>query len=154
MEPIRNTVKAIIIQDGKILLERIEKEGAEPFYILPGGKQLSGETFLQTLRRECREEIGAEVYPGELALIREYIGRNHEFALQDAEVHQVEYMFLAELRTLPNQSRATDEDYGQTAVEWIDLRDLSETNIYPRILKTAVGITGKILPPVYRGDTN
>ena len=154
MEAIRNSVKAIIIQDGKILLERIEKGGGAPFYILPGGGQQSGETFLQTLRRECQEEMGAEVYPGELVLIREYIGRNHEFALQDAEVHQIEDRFLAELRTPPNQARATETDYGQAAVEWISLRDLPETNVYPRILKTAVGLTGKILPPVYRGDTN
>jgi 8-oxo-dGTP pyrophosphatase MutT (NUDIX family) len=79
---IRNSAKAVIINDQKLLA--IKKEDDDGFYyILPGGGQEIYEDFASALKRECLEEIGADVIVGELRYVREYIGQNHEFAHDD-----------------------------------------------------------------------
>ncbi len=60
---IRNSVKAIILVDGEILLIK-NKISEEHFYLCPGGGQEHGETFHATLQRECLEEICASVHIG------------------------------------------------------------------------------------------
>lgn len=57
---IRNSVKAIIIVDGKLLLTKNQDDEGY-FYLCPGGGQEHGETFHKTLQRECLEEIGSSV---------------------------------------------------------------------------------------------
>ncbi|MDI6739140.1 MAG: NUDIX domain-containing protein [Candidatus Edwardsbacteria bacterium] len=73
MKLIRNSAKAVIINDCKLLvLEMRDEDG--PWYALPGGGQQPGETLHAALVRECREEANAAVTIGELLFIREYIG--------------------------------------------------------------------------------
>jgi len=74
MKPIRNSAKAIIIKDGKLLTTKNQSRTGI-FFILPGGGQEFGETLHETLERECREEIGCKVEVSELLWIREYRGR-------------------------------------------------------------------------------
>ena len=64
---------------------------------LPGGGAEFGETLHEALHRECREEIGCDVEIGPLRFIREYIAAHHEFAAEDPEAHQIEYMFVCRL---------------------------------------------------------
>ncbi len=57
-------VRGIIIEDGKIaLIERVK--GDRTYYIFPGGGVEKGETILQALHREMKEELGVEVSVGE-----------------------------------------------------------------------------------------
>ena len=50
MIKLRNTAKAIIIQDNKILFVKyISKRTGITYYVLPGGGQEGGETFVDTL---------------------------------------------------------------------------------------------------------
>ncbi len=89
---IRNSAKAIIIKEDKVLLTK-NQDNEGYFYLFPGGGQEHGETLHQALRRECLEEVGYEVEVNELLHIREYIGKNHEYASFDFNVHQIEYYF-------------------------------------------------------------
>ena len=94
MKPVRVSVKAVIIQDGKLLVTK----NTDPwgiFYLLPGGGQMPGESLHEALMRECREEIGVEVEIGDPVFIRDYIARNHEFAEIEPDVHQIELRFYA-----------------------------------------------------------
>ena len=71
---IENSAKAIIIENGAILLIRYRDStemGLGDWYSLPGGRQRFGETVAEALVRECREEIGAEVRPQRLHFVRE-----------------------------------------------------------------------------------
>mgnify|MGYP000918084257 CR=1 FL=1 len=132
MYKIRNSVKAIIIEDNKLLCIKLaDKKGN--FYILPGGGQEKYETFVETLERECLEELGARVKVGKLKYVREYIARNHEFADED-DNHQVEYMFTCGLLSRPNLENATQLDTKQTGIEWLELSSWEDLRLYPKVL--------------------
>jgi len=51
-------VALLVIRDKKVLMAR--SKGKQHFY-MPGGKREEGETDMQCLTRECREELGIEV---------------------------------------------------------------------------------------------
>lgn len=92
MLPIRNSAKAIIIQDEKVLLTK-NKDHEGFFYLFPGGGQEHGEQLSEALKRECVEEIGCNIRVYDLAFVREYIGKNHQFADWDAHVHPSRILF-------------------------------------------------------------
>lgn len=56
--PIRTVAAVIGDAEGRVLLVR--KQGSDTF-IQPGGKREAGETALQTLARELREELAVEL---------------------------------------------------------------------------------------------
>ena len=117
---IRNSAKAIIIRDG-MLLVTVNRDASSIYYLLPGGGQRHGETLHQTLRRECREEIGAEVQIGQLVLVREYLGKNHEFAEHDYDIHQIEFMFECGIPSTDTIEMGSDPDEPQTGMTWLPL---------------------------------
>jgi ADP-ribose pyrophosphatase YjhB (NUDIX family) len=56
-------VGGVAVSDGRVLLHRTADED---FWSLPGGRLQVGETVTEALRREMREEIGADVEVGGL----------------------------------------------------------------------------------------
>lgn len=88
MESIRNSAKAIIIEEDRVLaIEHLDSDGE--WYVLPGGGQGAVETLEAALLRECFEGFGAKIRIGQLRYIREYIGKNHEFWEEDGESHHI-----------------------------------------------------------------
>jgi 8-oxo-dGTP pyrophosphatase MutT (NUDIX family) len=55
---IRSAAKAVIISDGKILLNKGSHPLLGAYYDLPGGGQHQYEPMEDTLKRECMEETG------------------------------------------------------------------------------------------------
>ena len=153
MIPIRNSAKAIIIQDGCLLVIR-NKDKDGDWYILPGGGQNHGEILIDALKRECREEIGVSVQVGDLKLIREYIGRNHEFAQEDGDAHQVEMMFECRIEASAIPKIGHTPDTYQTGVEWLPLTELENYRLYPKVLCTILKNGLKDKRAVYLGDVN
>ncbi len=156
MDPLRLSVKAVIIEEGRLLVtENRDEHGL--FYLLPGGGMAAGESILEALRRECREEIGAEVVPGDLLYVRDYIGKNHEFAAWDAHSHQVELMFSCALADGEIARTGTVPDSAQTGLMWLDLREIIGYRFYPQALKPilrARAAGGRGEAPIYLGDVN
>ena len=129
---IRTAAKAVIIQEGRLLC--VKKQQADKVYfLLPGGGQHHGETLIQTLQRECLEEIGAEVNVHEALHVREYIGKNHQWGNQS--LHQVEVLFSCTLKFphLP-LSKTTEPDKYQVGIEWLALSQLAQLTFYPAAL--------------------
>ncbi|MBB3110261.1 8-oxo-dGTP pyrophosphatase MutT (NUDIX family) [Paenibacillus phyllosphaerae] len=154
MNPIRNSAKAIIIQAGQVLLTK-NKDATGYFYIFPGGGQERGETLVQAVKRECMEEIGQDVEVGELAHVREYIGKNHEYAEWDGATHQVEFYFQCTLKSsMPGEAigNGINPDDYQIGVEWVPLDRLHEYSVYPRALIPI--LQGGAAAICYLGDTN
>ena len=149
----RNSAKAIIIQDGQLLtIKYIDAEG--DWFSLPGGGQEPGETLVQTLKRECLEELGLEVEVGPMRYIREYIGKNHEFADHDFETHQVEHIFICHAgKDLP-EYQGTDPDPGQVGTAWLPVADLTSYRLYPKTLRGLIKSEHQFSGPLYLGDVN
>jgi ADP-ribose pyrophosphatase YjhB (NUDIX family) len=93
MEP-RIRVSAILRWQEQVLLCRQEKPGKE-YWLLPGGGVDSGETLIEALRRELREELGVEAdvqFEGPVALIDSIAPRSTM-----AKKHVVHIVFAADL---------------------------------------------------------
>jgi 8-oxo-dGTP pyrophosphatase MutT (NUDIX family) len=121
---------------------------------LPGGGQEPGEDFVLTLTRECQEEIGAEIVVGDIRYIREYIGKHHEFSHVDADVHQIEFMFLCELKAGSEGKEGSVPDQDQMGIEWLPLEKLESYRLYPRNLRPILAARSNAETPIYLGDIN
>jgi 8-oxo-dGTP diphosphatase len=153
MKPIRNSAKALIIADGHILATKnLDTEGV--FYILPGGRQRPGETLTATLERECREELSVDVSVTELIFIREYIGKDHEFAETDAEEHRIEFMFACTLTDGAVVGDGDLPDDNQVGPEWLPLDRLETYRFFPKALRPILAEYGRAGHPVYLGNIN
>ena len=69
-------VSAAILRDGHVLIVRRARPPAQGLYTLPGGAVEVGETLIETLIREVREELGMTIEPIALAGYREAIIRD------------------------------------------------------------------------------
>jgi 8-oxo-dGTP diphosphatase len=67
---------AAIVRDGKILVVRRARPPAHGLYTLPGGVVEVGETLMEAVAREVREETALEIEPVALAGFRETIVRD------------------------------------------------------------------------------
>jgi 8-oxo-dGTP diphosphatase len=151
---IRNSAKAIIVHENKLLLIKMFNNNNH-FYILPGGGQEKYEILSDTVKRECIEETGYYVTVNDIIFIRDYIGRNHEFAKTSMEFHQVEFMFECYLDTSKNKIVSTLTDKHQTGLEWVPLENLKDVNLIPKILREKIpAYFSGLKLPLYLGDVN
>jgi ADP-ribose pyrophosphatase len=150
MKSIRNSAKAVIIRDNLLLLTK-NKDDEGFFYLFPGGGQEKGEELKDAAVRECMEEIGQEVEVGELLFVREYIGKNHQFAEWDSDVHQVEFYFRCSLKHPDSaMGNGIHPDEHQVGVEWVPFARLDEIRVYPSALGEK--IRSGVYSPCYIGD--
>ena len=150
---IRNSAKAVIVKQGKLLALKMQENGGT-YYILPGGGQNKGETLHEALQRECMEELGVTVEIGDLLFVREYIGKNHELSVKHADAHQTEFMFACSVME-DEFTNGFNPDKGQEGAEWIPIHQLMDYKLFPRELRThliSYSNEGKSL--VYVGDIN
>ena len=140
---IRNSAKALIIRDGKMLAVRL-RDGDDEWYIMPGGGQEPDETLKEAVCREVREELGMEVSCGDLAFVIE--GVNGE------SFHRVDLVFRCEyLGEAP--AAATHPDTMQTGYDWLDIANLNKLPLYPSKLRRAImDLYENKLHPVYLGN--
>lgn len=151
---VRSAARALIIRDGKLLAIQMRRVPGDTFYILPGGGQKHGETLIDTLQRECREEIGTQVEAGEIAYVREYIGRHHHLRKLHKDFHQLEVVFHCKLPHGVVPAPGHEHDKHQVGVEWLPLESLNGIEFYPEVLKRLV-IDGEISSArLYLGDIN
>ena len=148
MRPIRNSAKAVIIVDHRLLTLKCI-DGDTIFYQLPGGGQQNSETLVNALKRECLEEISSAVDVGDLMFIREYIGGKH-----GPDWHQVEFMFACTLQDGVKCVNGFEPDTTQLSVEWLPITQLDQYNLHPKAI-TLLFMNGHGQnTPVYLGDVD
>ncbi|EIJ78046.1 NUDIX hydrolase [Bacillus methanolicus PB1] len=150
---VRNSARAVLIKNNNVLVVKVKEPYGE-CYFLPGGGQEYGENLRDTVQRECLEEIGAEIEVGDMLFVREYIGKNHDFAQYDGMIHQVDYVFFCHLKD-PQQEIKTEinPDEGQIEVEWLPLNNLVQYNFYPKaMIGYIIDYLNKKPVPTYLGD--
>ena len=60
-------VAAVMVRDGKLLLIKRGVEPSKGKWSVPGGRVEWGETLIEAVKREVREETGLEIEVGEVA---------------------------------------------------------------------------------------
>ncbi|MCI0766778.1 NUDIX domain-containing protein [Bacillus sp. TL12] len=138
----RNSVKAILIHESKLLVTTYEDQDGT-YHLLPGGGQKIGETLDKTLKRECLEETEIEVKKGDLLFIRE--------CFLDPEVHRVEFMYSC---TPVSFTKALHMDSKQTGISWLPIDDLVHYPLFPSGIKKLIQDfhAGNESGPVYVGE--
>ncbi len=70
----------LLIRDGKLLLVRCSYDGEpKPLWVLPGGRQETGETVEEAVVREFVEETSLRVRPTSLAYVSESLDPEHGY---------------------------------------------------------------------------
>ena len=125
---IRNSAKALVIRDGKMLAIKL-RDGDGEFCIMPGGGQEPGELLSDAACREVAEETGIQVLAKELVFVVEGV-RGEEF-------HRVDLVFRCEyIGELPDVRLHQDEN--QVGFCWLDLNSLNREPLYPSKLRRQI----------------
>ena len=127
--PIRNSAKALVVDKGKILVNRCVSRFGN-YYALPGGGQKEGETLTEAVRRERLEETGFRVAPLRLSGIYERVCANRDGGMS----HKIYFIFLCRLES-PLRAAPTEQDRFQVGMEWVDARELRRGNLFPRAIR-------------------
>lgn len=124
-------VAGILIRDGSVLLQKPTNETG---YAFPGGHVEFGETNAETLVREFKEEIGADVSVGDLKWVAEIF-----FLWGDKPCHQICLYYdiaLKDEKQIPLDSffigdERIDGRYFKIEFHWIPLDKLGDIELYP-----------------------
>jgi 8-oxo-dGTP pyrophosphatase MutT (NUDIX family) len=140
----RHAVRAIILNDDKLLMAHLEKTDE---YKFPGGGKEEGETVDEALIREVREEVGYDVtgVMGKIGEITEYDlaqeGGNNIFKM-------ISEYYLVEIENVQKGQKL--ENYEKDLLFtpcWVDIRTAYQTN-YEKInggMETTKGIKRETL---------
>ncbi|MFL5955126.1 MAG: NUDIX domain-containing protein [Gaiellaceae bacterium] len=129
MEP-RIRVSAMLRWQGRVLLCRQEKPGKE-YWLLPGGGVDGGESLIEALRRELREEVGVEAdvqFEGPIAICDSIAPKGQLLARK----HVVHIIFAADL----SHRSLTDVETKDAAVKGARLfsaDELQDVVVHPPI---------------------
>ena len=125
---VRNSAKALIIRDGKMLAIKIS-DGREEWYIMPGGGQNSEELLSNTVCREVAEELGIRISPKEIVFVIE--------GMYGEKFHRVDLVFLCDyIGEIENQ--VLHRDTNQVGYDWLDITTLNTTSLYPSKLRRQI----------------
>ena len=128
---IRSSAKALILHDGKLLLNRcVSRLGV--YYALPGGGQHDGELLTEAVRREVMEETGLTVEPMRLSAIFESVTENRDGYLN---AHKMYFVFLCRyLSDVPGKVPSEKDTY-QTGSEWLTIEEACRASLFPRVIR-------------------
>ena len=141
---IRSAAKALLIKDGKILLNRYRRDNGTIYYDLPGGGQHQGECLEDAVLREIREETGCEAKIIRFAALAEEIYTDPELCAKYPDYcHRMMHIFIAEPVSWGDP---TEMDHQMEGFEWVSLEDIGSIELLPHMLK-------ENLPRIFTGET-
>lgn len=133
---IRSTAKAIILHEGRILLNRYADSRNGTYYALPGGGQNQFEPLGDAVVRECLEETGYRVRPVRLAAVCEEIWNDAERRQKYPEyAHRMLHIFLCTLDGTAPEHAPTEMDLNMLESVWVPLDALEGLTLEPAPLQ-------------------
>ena len=124
-------VAGICVQQGKVLLQTTT--GEDRSFAFPGGHVAFGETNEETLIREFREEIGAEIKVGDLKWVAEIL-----FPWGNKPCHQICLYYMVEIQNgdVPREGMFLGKEHLQgrsfdLEFHWVPLNETAGMEIYP-----------------------
>lgn len=124
-------VAGICVRDGRVLLQTTT--GEDRSFAFPGGHVAFGETNAQTLVREFKEEIGADISVGELKWVAEVF-----FPWGSRPCHQICLYYMVDILDpeLPADGRFLGKEHLEgrnfdLEFHWVPLDRVGEMEIYP-----------------------
>ncbi|MFD2117899.1 NUDIX domain-containing protein [Paenibacillus yanchengensis] len=137
MEKIRLRACALIIANDAILLIEFKNDnGVGVHYNLPAGGLEPGETLVEAVQREAKEEACVEVEVGPVAFGYEYQPTKNNFIYGDT--HSVGVTFECKLKQGSHPKLPENPDPYQIGVKWIPISELFSIQLYPEINKDIV----------------
>ena len=118
----RIRVSVIIIEEGKVLLVRHEKEG-RAYWVLPGGGVDFGETVEQAAVRELKEETNLDITVDKLVFVDDFIP-------EDRHRHVVDVYFTARV---VGGKLELGADSIMREVRYFPIEELADLTFYPKI---------------------
>lgn len=144
-------VAGILIRNNKILLQKPKNDDG---YSIPGGHVSFGEISAETLVREFKEEINADIKVERLVLV----GENF-FPWGDKTCQQINLFYeisLCDESQIPLEGTFQSiDELGNERIDldfsWISLKELNSLNVYPtNISKDLISLPENIKYFVYR----
>ena len=136
-------VAGIAVQSGKVLLQ---KPTNEDFYAFPGGHVEFGETNEETLVREFKEEIGADIKVGDLQWVAEVF-----FPWGESPCHQICLYYAIDItdEDIPKDGMFMAKEHMEgrnfdIEFHWVPIEKTAELEIYP-------ADSAKLLPELGKG---
>ncbi len=135
---IRNAAKAMVIQSGKILVNRYSSANGEIYYDLPGGGQLQFETMEEAVQREVLEETGYHVKIKRFIALAEEIYEDSQIREQYYDYsHRILHIFLAEL-TSEQRIPPSETDFNQEDSIWLSFDEADKITFRPKQLSGCI----------------
>ena len=113
----------ILVERNHILLMKYQY-GTEFVYNLPGGNPDPGETLVETIVRECREELDIEVEVGNLLMVGEILPSEK----RDASVH-----ILFEGKIISGIPVIQKDQTSALELVWVSISEITKINMYPNV---------------------
>ncbi len=149
---VRSTVKALVLHEGKVLLNRCHDRNNGDYYSLPGGGQEQYETMREALIRECREETGYTVEPVRFAALLEEICRDPIIREQYPQyAHKMLHVFVCTLASETVEAPSETDDL-QVASEWVPVDAVPALRLLPSQVRESFGSLTEGECPLYFGS--
>lgn len=137
--------RAVIVQDGKILLVNATRHKGDDKWCTPGGGVDLGENLKIGLSREVFEETGLDVVIHDLTAVSEYFNREDNF-------HQIDMFFKATIRNGELSDTWQDTCGVVQQRGFFSLDEVKNMKILPAFLQEGFWLHSNQNGPIYRGS--
>lgn len=147
---IRNTAKALLVADGRILVNRCVTQEGGVYYDLPGGGQHTLETMEEAVIREVLEETGYAVRVVGFAALAEELNDYLADSDYSEYAHRVIHIFRVETEG-GKAGEPTEMDLQQSGSVWLDLEEADREYFVPEQLNGRISQLARSESPLYLG---
>ncbi|MCG8500814.1 MAG: NUDIX domain-containing protein [Firmicutes bacterium] len=125
----------VLLNNGKVLIQRGINDTE---FALPGGHVIWGETSAETLVREYKEELGADISVDRLIWVEEVFWK-----WGAREAHTICHYHLVRLTNshqIPDYGsfKSLSSDESKLIFQWVNINGLQDYKIYPAFLKDKI----------------